>query len=289
MFRNYPLRELNTWNVGGTCSLFAAPATSAEAKELLAGRLRNRDPFYVLGGGSNVLIQDGQLDALVLSTGGLAGFEAAEKGGRVEITAGAGYPVRKLLEFAIRNRLKGLEFLTGIPGTLGGAIWGNAGAAGESFAGLVSEVETIEADGAIRIWKGAELDWRYRLCPFGDAGTVLVTKVRFITEHTQPDAIVERIRFFSGLKKGQPIGKKTAGCIFKNPEGYAAGRLMDEAGCKGMRVGGAVVSDTHANFIENENGATARDIYELCEKCRELVLARQGVKLEYEIRFFGRF
>lgn len=289
MFENYPLKEANTWGVGGSCSLFAAPATTADAGALLADRLRGGEPFYILGGGSNVLIQDGLLDALVLGTEGLTGFEAAEKGGRVEITVGAGYPVKKLLAFAIKNRLGGFEFLTGIPGTLGGALWGNAGAAGAGFAGLVDCAETIEADGSVRHWRDAELKWRYRSCPFDSSGTALVTRVRLVADYAEPEAIVDGIRFFSGLKKGQPIGKKTAGCIFKNPDGHAAGKLMDEAGCKGMRVGGAVVSGTHANFIENENNATARDIYELCEKCRELVLARQGVVLEYEIRFFGRF
>lgn len=275
--------------MGGSCSLFAAPKTSAEAKELLAGRLRDGEPVYILGGGSNVLIQDGLLEALVLSTGGMSDFETAKKGGLIEITAGAGYAVKKLLQFAIKNNLKGFEFLAGIPGTLGGAVWGNAGAAGTGFADLVSEVETIETDGSVRVWKGADLKWRYRSCPFEGTSAALATKVRISAEHAQPDAIIEKIRLFSNLKKGQPIGKKTAGCIFKNPEGLAAGKLMDEAGCKGLRVGGAVVSNSHANFIENESNATARDIYELCEKCRKQVLARQGVMLEYEIRFFGRF
>lgn len=289
MIKNYPLKEANTWKVGGVCSMFAAPSAASGAMDVLADSLRNGYPFYILGGGSNVLIQDGLLDALVLSTKELTEFEPTEKGGRIEIIAGAGYPVKKLFEYAIKNRLGGFEFLTGIPGTLGGAIWGNAGAAGAGFSGLVSEVETIEADGSIRVWKASELDWRYRSCPFRGAGTALITRVRLVADHAEPGAIVDRIRFFSALKKGQPIGKKTAGCIFKNPDGLAAGKLLDEAGCKGMRVGGAVVSGTHANFIENENNATARDIYELCEKCRKLVLARQGVVLEYEIRFFGRF
>lgn len=289
MLKNYPLRELNTWKVGGSCSLFAAPKTSAEAKDLLAGQIRDGEPIYILGGGSNVLIQDGLFEALVLSTEGMSDFEAAEKANRIEITAGAGYSVKKLFEFAIKNNLKGFEFLAGIPGTLGGAIWGNAGAAGTGFADLVSEVEAVGSDGSVRVWRGSELNWRYRSCPFEGSGAVLATRVRIVAEHAQPDAIIEKIRFFSALKKGQPIGKKTAGCIFKNPEGLIAGKLIDEAGCKGMRVGGAVVSNSHANFIENENNATARDIYELCEKCRKQVLARQGVMLEYEIRFFGRF
>lgn len=289
MWKNHSLKELNTWNVGGYCSLFAEPSSYGEAKSLLSRRLRNKAPFYILGGGSNVLIQDGLLDALVLGTGGMAGFSAAERCGAVELVVEAGYPVRKLLEFAIKNNLGGFEFLTGIPGTLGGALWGNAGAAGTGFAELVKEAETIEADGSERIWKGGELNWQYRACPFSPHSTVLVTRVRLTVRYAEPGTIIEKIRFFSALKKGQPIGRKTAGCIFKNPDGFAAGKLIDISGCKGMRVGGAVVSGSHANFIENENNAAARDIYELCEKCRELVLARQGVRLEYEIRFFGTF
>lgn len=289
MQRNYPLKELNTWNVGGSCREFAAPAALPEVRELLAARLADKDPLYILGGGSNVLIQDGLLDALVISTARLDQLECRDINGEAVIEAEAGLPVKRLLEFAVRNNLCGCEFLTGIPGTLGGALWGNAGAAGTGFAELADEVESIEADGSVRAWRSSELNWKYRACPFDKGKTILITKARLKLRYAEPKTVIERIRFFSNLKKGQPIGRKTAGCVFKNPEGSSAGKLLDETGCKGMRIGGAIVSESHANFIENENGACARDIYELSEKCRERVFQARGIRLDYEIRFFGKF
>lgn len=260
-----------------------------EAKAILSERLMNQEPFYILGGGSNVLIQDGYLDALVLATGQLEQLTAAEKNGSVELEVQAGYPVKKLLAYTVSNNLGGCEFLTGIPGTLGGALWGNAGAVGAGFSDLVSEVETVEADGSIRIWNTSELNWKYRSCPFETGNTVLITRVRLAARPAEPGSIIEKIRFYANMKKGQPLGRKTAGCVFKNPEGFSAGRLIDMAGCKGMQIGGAIVSKSHANFIENEKNATASDIYELCEKCREHVLDIHGIRLEYEIHFFGEF
>lgn len=287
--KNFPLKELNSWKVGGTCREFVVSADMTEAKASLSACLMNQEPFYILGSGSNVLIQDGYLDALVLATRQLDQFNVAKKNGAIELEVQAGYPVKKLLAFAINNNLGGCEFLTGIPGTLGGALWGNAGAAGSGFSELVSEVETIEADGGIRIWNASELNWRYRSCPFETGNTVLITRARLVVRYAEPSSIIEKIRFYANMKKGQPLGRKTAGCVFKNPENFSAGRLMDMAGCKDMRVGGAIVSKSHANFIENKKNATAYDIYELCEKCRERVLDMQGIRLEYEIRFFGEF
>lgn len=289
MLRNYPLKELNTWNVGGSCREFSAPAALPEARELLAARLPDKDSLYILGGGSNVLVQDGLLNALVISTARLDKLECRDINGEAVIEAQAGLPVKRLLEFAVRNNLGGCEFLTGIPGTLGGALWGNAGAAGTGFAELADEVESIEADGSVRVWRSSELNWKYRTCPFDERQTILITRTRLKLRYAEPKSIIERIRFFSNLKKGQPIGRKTAGCVFKNPEGFSAGKLLDETGCKRMRIGGAVVSEHHANFIENENGARARDIYELAERCRERVLRARGIRLEYEIHFFGEF
>jgi len=287
--KGYSLKDLTTWKAGGSCRDFAAPATPAEAKGLLAKLLGNKEPFYVLGGGSNVLIQDGMLDALVLHTGRLEQFVAEEKGNKIEVEVQAGLPVKKLLEFAVKNSLGGCEFLAGIPGTVGGALWGNAGAAGIGFSETVTEIDTVEADGGARTWSVSELNWRYRSCPFDELGTAMIIGARLVMRHVEREEINKKIRGFSNLKKGQPIGKKTAGCIFKNPKGHSAGKLLDEAGCKGMRVGAAAVSQSHANFIENDGDARASDIYKLCERCRARVLNAFGVKLEYEIRFIGEF
>lgn len=227
----------------------------------------------------------------MLHTLNLASLSARRDGfgESVVLEVGSGTDTRKLLAFAIENSLGGAEFLTGIPGTVGGAVWGNAGASGEGFAPLTASVETIEKDGSVRIWDSSELSWNYRTSPWKDTNSVLVTKCMLVMRVVPKDEIIKRIAKFSALKKGQPIGKKTAGCVFKNPEGFSAGRLLDECGCKGMSLGGAIVSPTHANFVENTGNAAANDIYTLCERCRKRVLAERGIKLEYEVRFFGSF
>lgn len=289
MSSEFPLRELTTWKVGGCCSDFAEPTTTDAAVELLAARLKKGEPFYVLGGGSNVLVQDGLLRALVLHTRRLDRLAAADRADCVEVEVHSGLPVKRLLEFAIKNSLGGCEFLAGIPGTVGGALWGNAGAAGIGFSDIVLELETIEADGGLRIWSSSELDWRYRACPLDERKSVMIARALLRMPRVEPLEIREKIRCFAMLKKSQPIGGRTAGCIFKNPPMAGAGKLLDEAGCKGMRVGGAVVSNRHANFIENTGGAAARDIYELSEQCRVRVLDAFGIGLEYEIHFIGEF
>jgi UDP-N-acetylmuramate dehydrogenase len=135
----------------------------------------------------------------------------------------------------------------------------------------------------------SDFSWKYRTCPLDESRTALITSCVISLKRESRSDIFDRIKKYAAMKKGQPLGKKTAGCVFKNPEGTSAGLLLDRSGCKGMRVGGAVVSASHANFIENEGNATSRDIFELCELCRETVYRDHGVYLEYEIKFLGSF
>lgn len=288
LIENYPLQKLNTWGVGGSCALFAAPDSEAAAQRQLERCMRDGKTFYILGGGSNVLIQDGLLDAAVLHTANMDGFFAEDGGESVRLTLGPGVPVKTMLEYALQNNFGGLEFLTGIPGTLGGALWGNAGAAGVGFSELIESIGTLETDGP-KTWRREDLLWEYRACPLNPKRTRMITSAVLVLKKRPADEILEKVRSFSELKKGQPLGRKTAGCVFKNPPGSSAGRLLDEAGCKGLSVGGATVSDRHANFIENTGRASARDIYTLSEMCRQRVLSQTGIHLEYEVRFFGTF
>ncbi|HPX03501.1 MAG TPA: UDP-N-acetylmuramate dehydrogenase [Synergistaceae bacterium] len=291
MTTDHPLRDLNTWGVGGTCSIFEAPATAEEARSAVAASSKRDLPLYVLGGGSNVLVSDGPIRAAVIHTGRLDLIKIRESsdGRSAEIEAGAGVPVKKLLSVAMSEGLGGLEFLTGIPGTLGGAIWGNAGADGAGFGGLVREASAIGRDGLEMKLSQSDFSWKYRTCPLDESRTALITSCVISLKRESRSDIFDRIKKYAAMKKGQPLGKKTAGCVFKNPEGTSAGLLLDRSGCKGMRVGGAVVSASHANFIENEGNATSRDIFELCELCRETVYRDHGVYLEYEIKFLGSF
>lgn len=287
--KNCPLRGLNTWGSGGSCLWLAAPRSSEEAVSFVRSGAASEGEVYVLGGGSNVLVQDGLLAAGVVSCSGMTAASFAGAGGFVSAWIEAGFPVKKLLALAVEKNLGGLEFLAGIPGTVGGALCGNAGAGGVSFAPLVERIEIVSRNGELRVWEAGELKWSYRASPWGSAAPFLITRAFLRIPYSTKDNIIRNIRHYSSLKKGQPIGAKTAGCVFKNPPEGAAGMLLDRCGCKGLSVGGAFVSERHANFIENRGGASSSDIFALAEKCRARVRAAFGVKLEYEIKFFGAF
>lgn len=289
IIRDCSLKELNTWGSGGRCLWLAAPGDADKASLMIRAAMDAGEKLYVLGGGSNVLVQDGVIEAGVIASSSMDSLEYAKEGDLLTVYAGAGVQVKKLLALAVAMELDGLAFLAGIPGTLGGAISGNAGAAGESLAPLVERLETVTSSGEIVILEKNELKWRYRSAPWTSEPPVMVTKAVLRVPFGQKRNIIENIRHFSSLKKGQPLGAKTAGCVFKNPEGASAGRLLDLCSCKGLRVGGAVVSCRHANFIENIGNASSRDIYELAELCRKRVCDEFGTVLEYEIKFFGAF
>ncbi len=287
--RNFSLKELNTWGSGGRCLWFAAPRSSLEAVRFIRSDAADEEMVYVLGGGSNVLVQDGTLEAGVISCANMTAIRFCEGGEFVTAEVEAGFPVKKLLLFAIEKNLGGLEFLTGIPGTVGGALCGNAGAGGVGFAPLVERIETVSDSGDLRLWEAKELNWSYRASPWGNEAPFMITRAFLRIPFSTKDNIIKNIRHFSSLKKGQPIGAKTAGCVFKNPPRGAAGMLLDQCGCKELSVGDAAVSRRHANFIENRGEARSFEIFRLAEMCRERVFETFGIELEYEIKFFGAF
>lgn len=291
MFKDYSLKELNTWGVGGKCALFSTPEDEISASAVICKAFSASMPLYILGGGSNILVSDGMIPAAVLHTASLNKLNVKNiySDGSADIEAGSGVSVRDFISLAIRSGLGGVEFLTGIPGTLGGALWGNAAAGGESLGPFLTEVRTIGTDGKTRIFSPDELEWEYRTCPWDKEETVLITGCSMHLKRADRDYVLSRVSHFASLKKGQPFGKKTAGCVFKNPQGTSAGKLLDDCGCKLMRIGDACVSSCHANFIENLGNASSDDIFALSEKCRARVFDTYGIKLEYEICFFGSF
>ncbi|KEJ91884.1 UDP-N-acetylmuramate dehydrogenase [Synergistes jonesii] len=285
---NCGLSGLNTWGCGGSCLWLARPESVSEAVLPIKKARDEGVGLYILGGGSNVLVQDGFIRAGIILTRSMDALKVTETKGGVRIEAAAGVPVKKLLALSLEEGVTGLEFLAGIPGTFGGALFGNAGAAGASFAPLVEWADTLSHDGEPRRWASGELVWAYRACPWREA-PLLITKASIALRRCAREKIIGNIRRFSSLKRGQPIGARTAGCVFKNPDGASAGRLLDGCGCKKLSVGGARVSPSHANFVENTGGARAEDIYALTEMCRKRVYEEYGVTLEYEIKFFGAF
>lgn len=291
LLKDHPLAGLNTWGVGGACRAYYRPRDLRDASASVISALKSGSGLYVLGGGSNVLVADGRVDASVVHTEGLDHIRVSRtrRDGAAVVEAGAGVPVKKLLALSIEEGLGGLEFLTGIPGSLGGALWGNAGAGNAGFHGIIEEAEGIDPEGSPVTVTADSLVWSYRNCPFDRDRIMMLTSSRLRLRPSSRGDIFGSIRRYADMKKGQPLGMKTAGCVFKNPSGGSAGLLLDRSGCKGLRVGGAVVSCSHANFIINAGGASSDDIFRLCEICRGKVLDLHGVELEYEIKFLGFF
>lgn len=288
VFSNYPLIGLNSWNVGGCCKKLALPKNTEEAVSAVK-LLSEQGDIFVLGGGTNVLVADGNIELSVISACAMSELKIlSESADTLKVGVGAGFKTKDLLAFSIENELTGAEFLAGIPGTVGGAVWGNAGAAGEGFCGVAESFEIIGAGGDLSFLPSDQLTWRYRECPLPE-GTVMITGAVLSFKKSNITAVRKKIRRFADLKRNQPLGRKTAGCVFKNPENDTAGRLIDAAGCKGLKLGDAIVSTAHANFIENCGAATASEIFALAEKCREIVFEQSGIRLDYEIHFLGDF
>jgi UDP-N-acetylmuramate dehydrogenase len=186
----------------------------------------------------------------------------------------------------VEKGFAGMEFAQGIPGTVGGAVAGNAGAGGRSVGDLLEEVTTVEEDGSVRKWKRGEYGYAYRRCSLSSPGRFLAG-CRMRLRRASRAEVERDAEAFRRARSNQPGGAKSAGCTFKNPEGDNAGRLLDLSGCKGLRIGGAVVSDVHANFILNAGGAAGSDILRLMERCRDIVFQKTGIALEAEIKFLG--
>ena len=277
-----PLSPLCTLGVGGEAEIFVAPSTIEDMKILFALVMNEGCPVYIIGGGSNVLFPDGLIHGVVISTQNLKAIEW-----RTPITADidAGFKLSGIMKELHAKNLGGFEFAAGIPGTLGGAIAGNAGTGGHGVCELLDYVLTVEADGTIKTWNHGDFTYSYRKCSLSDGKRVIVNaRMTFRTAHPKDKDVLESYL----LRRGsQPHGLRNAGCTFKNPEGNSAGKLLDECGCKGLCVGDAVVSDMHANFILNKGHASSSDILELIKLCAQRVYDSTGIKLEPEIKILG--
>jgi len=284
-----PLAPLTTWKAGGNAEMFLAPRNAEEAHGAFAFCREEGVPVWMIGGGSNILVHPAGLPGLTLWMGKINRFSCLpRKDGSFLLEADAGCSTRRLLHFCLTYGFSGLEFATGIHGSIGGALMCNAGAGEDSIGERVEWVEAVEGDGTLRRWDSRELSFRYRFSSLRD-GVRLVTRcgLRLLKENR--DLIRERVQGFWSLRKGQPHGAKTAGCVFKNPGSgrEPAGLLLDRSGCKGMRIGNARVSPLHANFIENSGSASASEIWELILACRRKVYEASGIWLELEVNLLG--
>lgn len=278
-----PLAKHTTLRVGGPADLYAEPASDADLMEVVAYCREHECPFFILGRGSNLLVKDGGFRGLVICLSHAHFSRVAVEGERLH--CGAGARVKMVSETARRHSLAGLEFLEGIPGSLGGALRMNAGAMGGAIFDLVESVRLMSYDGRVHERTARELEPRYRSCPLLKTQIALSAVLRGRPDSSE--AIGQRVNDYNRKRWRSQPAAPSAGCIFKNPGSLSAGQLIDELGLKGMRVGGAVVAAEHANFIVNGGGATARDILGLIEMIRRRVRAERAIDLEMEVEVVG--
>lgn len=278
------LARHTTFRVGGPAKYFVLPATVEDVREVFA----SGEAVLVLGAGSNVLASDAGFDGVVLKVCRTMAHVSAQDG---EVVVGAGRLLPSLVKRCAELGLSGMEWAVGIPGTVGGAVCTNAGAFGSSTWDFVEYVEVVTADGSRRRLGADDVKHGYRFTDFPVEKPFAATEVCFRfadSEEGRVKALTEKYRI--RREETQPVGAASAGSVFKNPpEGPSAGELIDKAGMKGKTRGAAVVSTQHANFILNEGGATAADIYALIQEVRQAVRVKFGVTLELEIQLLGEF
>ena len=277
------LSRFTTIGTGGPARLFARPQTLAELEELLGFAAAEELAVETIGLGSNVLVADEGLDALVLRLGGALAAVSVEG---ETLVAGGGATNATCLHRAREAGLGGLEFAAAIPGSVGGGVRMNAGAYGGDFSAVLVEA-TVLSGGGLRILTPAELGLSYRHSALSPGE--VVAGVRLALVPRDPAAVKAEIAELAARRKAsQPITKRTFGSVFKNPpSGPGAGRLIEESGLKGLRIGAALISPRHANFIENAGGATSAEVIALMAEVRLRVAERFGVVLEREVRFLG--
>ncbi|MCD6416098.1 MAG: UDP-N-acetylmuramate dehydrogenase [Planctomycetes bacterium] len=275
------LSNLTTFGLGGAPLRYFRPKGPLELREALRQCRRLCMPWRALGGGSNVLVEDGRLPFAVIHMEEPS-FAWIRRTGATRLRVGAGARIVSLLAFCRREELEGLEFLAGLPGTVGGAIAGNAGARGKAVADALRRVWTMTPDGRCVVSASEELRFGYRHAEFGEA---LLMEAEFELARGDRKLIALRMGDCARARRdNQPIGISSAGCIFKNPPGCTAGALLERCGMKGRRIGGAEVSAEHANFILNRGAASSRDVLELIREMKEAVRSRFGIELELEVR-----
>lgn len=282
---NVPLCEKSSFRIGGAARLCAFPKSEDELMTLAAAARGEGVRYAVLGNMTNVLAPDDGYDGLIIFTTSLCDVRFDGD----TVTAESGAPITSLAFSAGKRCLSGLEFAYGIPGTVGGAIFMNAGAYGGEMKSVVRSVRAYSAtDGRVREYTAEECEFGYRESRFRRGGEIILSAEMTLVPGNADEIGAVMRKNMDARKEKQPLDRPSAGSTFKRPEGYFAGKLIEDAGLKGYRIGGAAVSEKHAGFIVNEGGATERDVSALTEYIKAKVYENSGVKLEEEIIHLGR-
>ncbi|NMB32784.1 MAG: UDP-N-acetylmuramate dehydrogenase [Clostridium sp.] len=279
-----PMRKHTSFRVGGPADVLVTPVTISQLSEILKLCRDNNVPAFVMGNGTNLIVTDKGIRGVVIKIyDNLSGFGIEGD----TIWAYAGILLSKLSNFALKNELEGLEFASGIPGTLGGAVAMNAGAYGGEMRNIVIETEYMDVDGKVRIIRNEEHEFGYRTSFIHKhSGIVLRSKIKL--NRGKKDKIKEQMsEFMKRRREKQPLEFPSAGSVFKRPKGHFAGKLIEDCGLGGYRIGGAQVSDKHCGFIINVGNATAKDITNLIGHIQNTVQEKFGISMETEVKMVG--
>ena len=285
ILKNEPMSKHTTFRIGGNADIFLSPEVS-QVSEIMALAKAYDVPVTVIGNGSNLLVGDKGIRGLVLSFGKEA--ESIQMDGRC-MTVTAGTILAKAAAEAAKNSLTGLEFAAGIPGSLGGAIVMNAGAYGGEMKDVVVSAKVLTPEGEIKELSKDELDLSYRHSCIPEKGYIVLEAILELS-HGEESEIREKMADYKNRRvEKQPLEYPSAGSTFKRPEGYFAGKLIEDAELKGFSIGGAQVSEKHSGFVVNTGDATAQDVLSLIKHIQDTVYAKFGVKLETEVKLVGEF
>ena len=280
---NELMKNHTSFKIGGPCDEFAQVTSWEEIPKLIEYAKNKNIPYTIMGNGSNLLVSDAGIRGLVIKVA--KGFEKVDVDG-TKMVCESGILLSKLSNIALKNNLSGLEFASGIPGTLGGAIYMNAGAYGGEMKDVVKKV-TYYKDGKVQ--ETDNLDFGYRHSVFSNTDAIILS-AELELEEGNYDEIRGKMEELSKRRSDkQPLSQPSAGSTFKRPEGYFAGKLIENAGLKGYKIGGAMVSEKHSGFVVNTGDATCKDVLELISRIQKTVFEKFGVKMETEVKILGEF
>jgi UDP-N-acetylmuramate dehydrogenase len=282
--RNVLLNKFTSFKTGGPANYFCSPKNKAELKQSLAFARKYRLPVAAIGAGANLLVSDQGYSGMVIHISDeLGGIELISRQKYHLVKVGAGVRLQKLVRFLLEKGIVGLEFMAGIPGTIGGAVVMNAGAWGEEIGNYIKEVKAIDRNGKERAFKQRDLKFSYRKSKLTDNRWIVVEAIFKLHEGDKKESKSKIRRYLGARKKKQPAGLPSFGSVFKNPAGFFAGKLIEDAGCKGFQIGGAQVSSTHANFIVNLGSAKTKDALDLISAIQARVKEKYNILLEPEV------
>jgi len=297
--KNIPLAPYTTFKIGGPAKYFFEAKNSGDLIKAVKSAKKAKVPFFILGGGSNILVSDKGFDGLVIKiqntrlacpSGRRAGRQAKYEIQDTRILADAGALLSKLVDESMKRGLIGLEWAAGIPGTAGGAVRGNVSAFGTSMSDVVKSVEALKmTELRIKNYESGECKFEYKESAFKHNKDIILSVELGLEKGDRKESKKKIEEYLAYRDKHQPLEYPSAGCVFKNPSGQHAGYLIEQCELKGKKIGNAMISKKHANFIVNIGNAKAKDVKKLIDLCKEKVKEKFKIKLEEEIEYLGEF